>query len=239
MLFVDIIFLEHIKSEYTCNLNYKISVDVQCSHDHAPGNYYNILRVGRGGEGSFGDRVFMMTKDKESRGVLNLAFLKETGQNRVQNECTDGEWNTYSLIQRQMLNDTSRVRLSVQIDGVEGGSYEMDTSAANQLANKKLKVYLSDPFTPFSATSFNVRNFFLEQYAAPTTTTSTTTITTTTTTTTTTSASTTTSSSTTISRFIGDQPMNPVKSRILRHVFKGSETGQRCLRTKRLQVVLI
>jgi len=53
------------------------------------------------------------------------------------------------------------VRLSLKENGVEIGSHEMETSM--EMSSMQLKVYLSDPIH-FSATHFNVRNFFLEQY---------------------------------------------------------------------------
>ena len=108
----------------------------------------------------------MIGLDNQRRGVLNLAYNTNENDNRnsykrVQRECYDGEWNTYSLTQRQIQNNTSLVRLSLAENGVEIGSHEMETST--EMSSMQIKVYLSDPFH-FSATSFNVRNFFLEQY---------------------------------------------------------------------------
>jgi len=163
-----------VLSEFTHALNFKISVDVQCSHTRPTNDFYNILRVGRSGDyGNFGDRIFMINHDIHRRGVLNLAYNtnNDDRQERVQRECNDGEWNTYSLTQRQIENNSSFVRLSLEEDGLEIGSHEMETSIANKATNMELKVYLADPWHVFAATTFNVRNFFLEQYDETTATT--------------------------------------------------------------------
>ena len=107
---------------------------------------------------------------KNRPGVLHFVFNKEASPpyfaKQVDHECTDQQWNTYSLTQRVIENNTSRVKLSLKKDGVEIASHEMATSTANQLTNKQMKVYLSSTHEnwPKSATNYNVKNFFLEQY---------------------------------------------------------------------------
>ena len=115
MKVVIFIYLDHLKSEFTHALNFKISVEIQCSHNRPTNDWYNILRVGRGGNNEkFGDRLFMIGLDNQRRGVLNLAYNTNRNDNgnsydRIQRECNEGEWNTYSLTQRQIQNNTSLV----------------------------------------------------------------------------------------------------------------------------------
>jgi hypothetical protein len=208
------IYLEQVKSQFTPALNFKLSIDIQCSHDHPAGKFYNIFHITKGGNfGGFGDRVFAIWQHIGRPGLLFINFNNAFGDHatKIDSDCNDGEWNTYSLTHRQISNNPSRLKLSLRKDGNEIKTHEMDTSRANQLTNMELKVYLSDPWHT-AASAYNVKNFFIEEYDEITTTTTTTTTSTTTTTTTT--------SSTTTFTFVGNEPMSPVKGRVLSHVFK-------------------
>jgi len=151
--------------EFTPALNFKLSIDIQCSHDHPAGKFYNIFQITKRDQGgSFGDRVFAIWQASSSRGLLHINFSNSDEKATVINkECNDGEWNTYSLTHRQISNNPSRVRLSLRKDGNEIESHEMGTSRANHLTNMKLKVYFSHPWTAV-ASKYNVKNFFYEEY---------------------------------------------------------------------------
>jgi len=155
-----------IISQFTPALNFKLSIDIQCSHDHPAGKFYNIFHVTKGGDyREFGDRVFAIWQHVDRRGLLHINFSKASGgATQIDSDCNDGEWNTYSLTHRQISNNPSRVKLSLRKDGNEIKTHEMDTSRANEITNMELKVYLSNPWTAAAASEYNVKNFFYEEY---------------------------------------------------------------------------
>ena len=86
------------------------------------------------------------------------AFQKEVNLDTIHEE-----WNTYSVTQRVIQNNTSRVQVCLKKNDVDIASYEMATTKALSLKNKQVKIYLAGPWSE-AATGYNVRNFFLEQY---------------------------------------------------------------------------
>ena len=164
--FIILTYVEQHQSEYTQTLNFKLSIDIQCSHNQPAGIAYNIFHVTKGGNyEEFGDRIFVFWKNPNRPGLV-MHFIS-VQPNRyyqyVSSDCNDGEWNTYTLTHQQIPNNPSRMRLSLKKDGVEISSGEMDTSKADELTNMQMKVYLSNPWE-YAASEYNVRNFFLEQY---------------------------------------------------------------------------
>ncbi|CAG5091188.1 Oidioi.mRNA.OKI2018_I69.PAR.g12907.t1.cds [Oikopleura dioica] len=147
------------------SLNYKLSVDVLCSHMMPlDGQWKNIFHV-TGGEnyGQPGDRTFAMFRNRNENKLLIVAN-DPNGSNHQSIryvDCNDGEWNTYSLEVRQDETSINILKYAIFIDGVEidAGLYSKDGA----LTEGDLKVFVSDDYYD-SALTFPVRNFFYQTF---------------------------------------------------------------------------
>jgi len=141
---------------FNAAVNHEISVDIKCGSMNAD-VYRNIVTISNNaGRGEIGDRIFNIWQNRESPGTLlvNIADSIETINDfGFLFTCTQGEWNTYTLSQRQNSDDPASTLIEFTVDGARQHRRSVPTSG---LFSGEVFAYaaLHNP-----ANAFEVRNF--------------------------------------------------------------------------------
>ncbi|CBY36928.1 unnamed protein product, partial [Oikopleura dioica] len=145
-------------------VNHVTSVDILCSDAHAVGNFYNILHMTTGPHGgSYGARFLAIWRDNAAdRLLINVAQPNgHTGNTGLYWACTAGEWNTYTLEQRQRADEPHVTDGAIYIDDVKVHQFVMDTEAV--LKDTDIKVFASNG--DLAADAFRIKNFSYQTFA--------------------------------------------------------------------------
>ena len=97
-------------------MSFEISIDIQCSHRHAAGEWFNIFHFTTGGNhGQFGNRFFSIWQHEKSTGKLHIV-INDVGGGHFQKgynpNCVANQWNTYQFTQRQYQSTVGKRILS-------------------------------------------------------------------------------------------------------------------------------
>ncbi|CAG5104970.1 Oidioi.mRNA.OKI2018_I69.chr1.g1718.t1.cds [Oikopleura dioica] len=100
-------------STIEATVNFKSSIDIQCSHGMPNGRWLNIFHISAGGEiGQPGDRFFAAWRFPHDERLHFALGAPEGGFAKYKNlNCVDGEWNKYTLEQRQVPDSLNTVML--------------------------------------------------------------------------------------------------------------------------------
>jgi hypothetical protein len=153
--------------------NFKFSIDIQCTHEMAFGEYLNIFHVTTGpNDGEWGARYFAMWRKRNANEMFMTwpnPIKRTAGHSRNYYECNDGEWNTYTLTKEKVEGFDNSVRYTFAIDGttIRGGSKIFHQDSVSRPVHtffngEVLQVWLSKTE---AATAFKVRNFTYEKFA--------------------------------------------------------------------------
>ncbi|CAG5104781.1 Oidioi.mRNA.OKI2018_I69.chr1.g1535.t1.cds [Oikopleura dioica] len=147
------------------SVNFRTSIDIQCSHSMENGRWRNIFHISAGNEaGSPGDRFFAAWKRPNNQQLYFALGVPEGGFAQYQTlDCVDGEWNTYALEQRQNEVNPNMVELVFTKDDVEIASYNYESAAV--LSDTNVDVFLSRKSRNDDvAWKYPVRNFFHKSF---------------------------------------------------------------------------
>ncbi|CAG5104845.1 Oidioi.mRNA.OKI2018_I69.chr1.g1597.t1.cds [Oikopleura dioica] len=149
----------------TAAVNHKTSVEILCNHDMPiAGVHYQLLHMTKDdGTRTLGDRFFSFWRRHTSQEILiNYAspIGNQWGETGRFWDCVPGEWNTYTLEQRQDIDKPFMTTSTVYIDGVNVHSVRAETSEI--LKDVPIKVFLSKGLP---AAAFQIRNFFYQTFA--------------------------------------------------------------------------
>jgi len=145
-------------------VNYKVSAEIFCAHNMPlNGQWKNVVQLTAGQTiGNVGDRTFAVFRYPSE----NRMYMTVTDPNLHKFEkvmpldCTEGEWNTYSVEVRQQEDAPMHVRYTMFQDDVEVFSSGYDANAGY---DGSLKAYASNPWME-SASEYSLRNFYFQTF---------------------------------------------------------------------------
>jgi len=145
--------------------NFRTSIDIQCNHNMAFGNWRNIFHMSGGGEhGNPGDRFFAAwRRPNDHQLYFALGYPEGSYAHHKNVECVDGEWNRYVLEQRQDSKAPGMATLTFSMDGAEVASY--DYASDDVLVDMNIDAFISrENSINKVGFQFDVRNFFHQSY---------------------------------------------------------------------------
>jgi len=146
-----------ISPKFAAHVNVEISVDIKCASMNAD-VYRNIVTISNDlGRGENGDRVFNIwqTIDEPGKILVNVADPSSNfNDSGFYFTCTEGEWNTYTLSQRQRSSNGDGTDIIFTVDDVV--KHRRVVRTADVFKDGDLTVYVAR-HNP--ATAFEVKNF--------------------------------------------------------------------------------
>ncbi|CAG5104817.1 Oidioi.mRNA.OKI2018_I69.chr1.g1570.t1.cds [Oikopleura dioica] len=155
----------NLRATFKAALNYKFSVDVLCGHS----SYWawrNIIEVNKEysqTNNAAGYRQFAIysVKDSPDLEITVNDPTKNEQRLRFYRSCVSGEWNTYSVIVRQVPDSLTTLRYVLRIDAVEVANGTYDVSQAYAIGD--LYAMVSNNYDATSAQN-EVRNFYFQRF---------------------------------------------------------------------------